>query len=323
MRWPQTPDLAPEGVAVKMPLMAIRADDFRCTESGYITGIHIWGSFENDVLPALGPGGLTFTLSIWSDVPPYTPGTPGYPYSMPGVKLWDKIFPPGGYTVRDAAENTSEGWYDPEAWIYTANDHDMVYQYNFDIAIADAYQQEESNIYWLGVQHYVTLPGRFGWKCTDPSLQWNDNAVRHTTAGWIPLEYPTDHIFAGLPLDFAFVINGTAVPTFTLPPWHFTPLTLNLWSRGRWVAGKMTLPAGYDISDVDISTVRLEDRIPADRCMVTGDSLTLKFDRSELEDMVMGGAPPIKPAEFKISGRLTDGTQFIGYSNTITFTGLE
>jgi hypothetical protein len=313
-----------------MPLMAIRADDFRCTESGFITEIHIWGSFEKDELPAVGPGGLIFTLSIWSDIPAHTPGTPGYNWSIPGTQLWTKVFLPGTYDVIEVSDDSPEGWFDPELPEYVANDHIVLYQYNFDIPVAEAYEQEENNIYWLGVQHYVTLPGRFGWKSTDPTLQWNDNAVRQTGAGWLPLEYPTDHLFAGQPLDLAFVINGTSVPTLTTPPWSFTPKTLNLASKGKWVMIRGMAPEGYDASDIDINTVMLEcpfplcgGQIPAAWGKVTGNELMLKFDRSDLEDMILGSGSDVKPAEFKLTGQLSDGSQFKTRTDTITFTGLE
>jgi hypothetical protein len=318
MHWPQTPDLSATGVAVEMPLMAIRADDFRCTQSGYITDIHIWGSFEKDELPNTGPGGLVFYLSLWTNIPAYTPGTPMYNYSMPGTLLWSKMYYPGGYTVVNVTGNVSEGWYDPEMPEYVANDHIAVFQYNFDVAIAESYEQEENNIYWLGVQHYVTLPGKFGWKSTDPTLQWNDNAVRQTAAGWLPLEYPSDHVYAGQPLDLAFVINGTSVPTFTIAPWPFTPVTLNLASKGRWVMGKIAPPEGYDVGDIELSSVLLEGMIPADWGQATGSELMLKFDRSDLEDILDEGTYSLK-----ISGRLSDGQQFEGWSRVITFTGLE
>ncbi|UCE38390.1 MAG: hypothetical protein JSW00_03955 [Thermoplasmata archaeon] len=318
MHWPQTPDISTNGVAVKMPLMAIRADDFKCTETGYITGIHIWGSFEKDIMPASGPTGLMFILSIWSDIPPHTPGTPGYNYSMPGTKLWDMSFSPGSYTVLNVATNTSEGWYDPEAPFYAPNDHHMVFQYNFEISVPDAYYQHVNTIYWLGVQHYLTTPGVFGWKSTDPSQQWNDNAVRQTATGWVPLEYPSDHDYAGHPLDFAFVIEGTTLPILTLPPWHFTPLTLNLKSNGRWVMAKIEPPKGYSAEDFVADRIMMEDAIPVDWSKVTGTKLMLKFDRSELEDHIMRGPPPVKPAEFKIAGLLSDGTPFEGYSEPVT-----
>ncbi|UCE73412.1 MAG: hypothetical protein JSV56_10330 [Methanomassiliicoccales archaeon] len=320
MHWPQTPDISQNGVAVRMPLTAIRADDFKCTQTGYITGIHIWGSFEKDILPASGPTGLLFTLSIWSNIPPLAPGTPGYNYSMPGTKLWDMVFPPGSYTVLNVPGNISEGWYDPEAPFYAPNDHHTVYQFNFEISVPDAYYQHVNTIYWLGVQHYLTTPGTFGWKSTDPSLQWNDNAVRYTAAGWAPLEYPSDHDYAGQPLDFAFVINGTVIPTMPIPPWHFTPHTLNLASKGRWISAHVTPPVGREAADIDQKSVMVTDSnpLPAIWARVAGSKLLLKFDRGDLEDI-------LSPGEYSLlmTGQLVDGTQFMGYSNTITFTGLE
>lgn len=323
MHWPQTPDLTAAGVAVEMPLMRIRADDFRCSETGYITGIHIWGSFEKDELPLVGPGGLIFYLSIWENIPA-APGTP-FNYSQPGQMLWTMTFGPGTYTIDLAANNTNEGWYDPDMNTYTANDHNDVYLYNFAIPTSQAFLQEEGIVYWLGVRVYFTSVGQyFGWKSTDTTLQWNDNAVWMSGSGWLPLEYPAGHGNEGDPLDFAFVINGVPPPpTLTVPPWMFTPVTLNLASKGKWVTAHVELPEGYDGEDVDMDTVMLEDSIPVDWCKKQkGYRVMLKFDRSELEDMISGD-PSGKPAEFKISGRFTDGTPFVGYSEPVDLVGKQ
>ncbi len=43
-----------------------------------------------------------------------------------------------------------------------------------------------------------------------------------------------------------------------------TPRTLNLRSRGRWVTGSIELPPPFYAEDIDISTVLLQDTIPAD-----------------------------------------------------------
>jgi len=66
MHWPQEPDLSPTGVDVSAALTAL-ADDFKCTGTGPITDIHIWGSFADDVVPQNGPGSLPLTLSIYED----------------------------------------------------------------------------------------------------------------------------------------------------------------------------------------------------------------------------------------------------------------
>ncbi len=317
MHWPQTPDLTETGVAVKMPLMVTRADDFECSETGYITDIHIWGSFEKDELPLVGPGGLIFYLSIWENIPA-APGTPYY-FSQPGQMQWTMSFNPGTYTWDQVADDTEEGWYEPVTNIYSANDHNDVYLYNFEIPVAQAFLQEEGEVYWLGVRQYFTSVGQdFGWKTTDTTLQWNDNAVWMSGTGWLPLEYPTDHAYAGHPMDLAFVINGVPKPpTITFEPYPFTPTTLNLPSQGKWVMAKIEKLEGYEAEDIVLSTVMLEDRIPCDIGRVTGSKLMLKFDRGDLEDIIMASGSYGKPAEFKISGRLSDGTPFVGYSEPI------
>jgi hypothetical protein len=136
----------------------------------------------------------------------------------------------------------------------------------------------------------------------------------------LPLDYPAAHPYnAGDPLDFAFVINGVPPPpTLTVPPWIFTPITLNLASRGRWVTAHLKMPSGYSADDVVESSVMLEDSIPVDWVKFDDndwDRLMIKFDRSDLEDMILGGS--VKPAEFKITGRFSDGTPFVGYSEPV------
>lgn len=318
MHWPQTPDLTETGVAVEMPLMQIRADDFECSETGYITGIHIWGSFEKDELPLVGPGGLIFYLSIWENIPA-APGTPYY-FSQPGQMQWTMSFGPGTYTWDQVADDTNEGWYEPAPNAYTANDHNDVYLYNFEIPVAQAYLQEEGEVYWLGVKQYFTTGGQdFGWKTTDTTLQWNDNAVWMSSTGWLPLEYPAGHDYEGHPMDFAFVINGVPKPpTITFEPYPFTPTTLNLASQGKWVKVEIEPPEGYSAEDIVVDRVMLEDAIPVNWSKIAGKKLMLKFDRSDLEDILTASGPPVKPAEFKISGRLSDGTSFEGYSEPIT-----
>ena len=53
-KWVQEPDLTTSGIDINCsPNVGdyILADDFECTETGLITGIHIWGSWFQDQLP--------------------------------------------------------------------------------------------------------------------------------------------------------------------------------------------------------------------------------------------------------------------------------
>ncbi len=96
------------------------------------------------------------------------------------------------------------------------------------------------------------------------------------------------------------------------PTVDIDPNTLNLKSKGRWITCYIDLPTGYDVNDIDISTIMLEDTIPAEWGDIQGDTLMVKFDRSDVEDMLSPGT-----YNFKVTGELTDGTKFEGYSDEI------
>jgi hypothetical protein len=90
------------------------------------------------------------------------------------------------------------------------------------------------------------------------------------------------------------------------------PNTLNLKSKGRWITCYITLNEPYDPNDIDISTILLEDTIPAEWGDIQGDRLMLKFDRSDVQALL-----PVGTYNLKVTGELTDGTSFEGYSDEI------
>ena len=175
MHYPQLPDLTPSGIdvnatwkypftnpAAPLPYSKILADDFRCSETGPINDIHIWGSWLNDQVYS----GVEFKLSIHSDVPAVS-GIPGS-YSHPGPELWKAFFLPGSYLPRPVGTGATERFWDPNTNQF-GTDHE-VWQYNFT-NIPNPFVQEQGKIYWLDVQAFVpdSFPGAFGWKTTNPS----------------------------------------------------------------------------------------------------------------------------------------------------------
>ena len=94
----------------------------------------------------------------------------------------------------------------------------------------------------------------------------------------------------------------------------FDPDTLNLKSKGKVVTVYIELPEGYDVEEIDISTVMLNGIVPAlARPTDVGDydsdgvpDLMVKFDRADVQDVLEPG----NEVEVTVSGQLTDGTLF-------------
>ena len=93
------------------------------------------------------------------------------------------------------------------------------------------------------------------------------------------------------------------------------PDTLNLRSRGRWITVFITPPEGYDVEDIDISTIKLEfgdNSVEVDWVRVQNVVLMVKFSRSAVKEMLSPG----DEVEIIVTGKLKDGTPF-GGSDTI------
>jgi hypothetical protein len=212
MHYPQLPDLTPTGLDVLAtfgtPLGSkVLADDFMCTQTGPITDIHIWGSWLNDMV---APNAV-FHLSIHADIPA---GAGPFPYSTPGPTLWSMDLNPSQQRLYATAP---EQFYNPNTGTMLGADT-MVYQYNFYIPQALAFQQQQGTIYWLDVQCMTADPGLlFGWKTSgSPHFMddavWGDNLMLGGEPQfWEELIDPT-----GQSRDLAFVITTPEPSTLTL-----------------------------------------------------------------------------------------------------------
>ncbi len=226
LKWLQPPNLDWTGVDVDNSSVPL-ADDFLCTQTGPITDIHLWGSFLSDHIPPDGPANMTIELAIYADVPV----GPNIPYSHPGDRLWNKTFRPGQfdaglcYHVVDG-----EWWHDPVLmqWIHPGDFN--CYQFDFYVDPAEAFQQVEGRIYWLGLKYYFNDPEiRFGWKTSYE--QWNDDACYLGENGpapaWRPLVYGGGHPWEPASMDLAFALSGPPAPCQEVPlVTSFTPGTV-------------------------------------------------------------------------------------------------
>jgi hypothetical protein len=83
------------------------------------------------------------------------------------------------------------------------------------------------------------------------------------------------------------------------------PKSLNLSSEGRWITGRIELPAEYDLLQVDMSSIRLNETVAAEpHPAVVGDAdkngdpdLMVKFSRMEVIGVLKG-----ESAQLRVSG---------------------
>ncbi len=88
------------------------------------------------------------------------------------------------------------------------------------------------------------------------------------------------------------------------------PTTLNTKSKGDYVTAVIKLPAGYDNTIIDISTVKLQGTLSAVSGSSTVDSVTVKFDRAAVGGIVSPGSNTMF-----VTGSTTDGKLiFVGSS---------
>jgi hypothetical protein len=125
-------------------------------------------------------------------------------------------------------------------------------------------------------------------------------------------------------IDFAVGEFGIAealqIPDVIQAALDIDPDTLNLNSKGKWITCYIELPEDYDAEDIDISTIKLNDQVPAQsRPTGIGDcdndgiaELMVKFERSAVQGILEVG----NEVEITVSGELEDDTEFEG-SDTI------
>lgn len=121
---------------------------------------------------------------------------------------------------------------------------------------------------------------------------------------------------------------GFAVPSAIV---DVKPETLNLRSKGKWITCYIELPEGYNVSDIDISTILLNNTISVDPApTAVGDydddgipDLMVKFDRQTVIDYIFANVDLTELFEKRfmtitltITGKLNDVTPFQG-SDTV------
>ena len=99
--------------------------------------------------------------------------------------------------------------------------------------------------------------------------------------------------------------------TFIFADVNVMPTTLNTKSKGDYVTAVIKLPAGYDCTMVDISTVKLQGTLPvvavSGSCTTVDDRATVKFNRAAVAGIVSLGSNIMV-----VTGSTFDGTPIVG-----------
>ena len=120
--------------------------------------------------------------------------------------------------------------------------------------------------------------------------------------------------------------TASITASYTIKNWtpatvNIEPDTLNLKSKGKWITAYIELQEGYNISDINISTILLNGTIPVDLNAPTaiGDydndgvpDLMVKFNRTAVCEFILFKGIKVGNVTLKISGKLVNGIEFEG-----------
>jgi hypothetical protein len=221
MHWAQTPK--PGGWDVEFAMSRL-ADDWMCSQAGAVTDIHFWISWKGDNVQTI----KSFTIDIWSNMPADDPENP-YAYSVPRMRLWERLFTSDEFTVREV-EPDLQGWFNPSSGGFGPEDHTRRFQINIT-GIDTPFVQLEDSIYWLEIDFH-DLPF-VGWK--ESGEHFSDDGVFWYSPNWIELRDPT----TGGSIDLAFVITGPPPPPEpSLTQWGLIILLVIMAGIATWVVLK-------------------------------------------------------------------------------------
>jgi hypothetical protein len=191
MHHPQLPDL--EGWDVFALDPKTLADDWQCSETGWVKDIHFWGSWRDLDGDPYTDDYYTqmpwFRLSIHRNIP----ASADTPWSRPGEQIWSWEGEIPGTSFEPPA---MEHWFNPNTNEVLYNDHVPYWRYDFFFDLADPlpapFYQHKDSVYWLDVSAIgIPAPYEWGWKSSRDHFM--DDAVYTDTppdGPWYPLFEP-------------------------------------------------------------------------------------------------------------------------------------
>ncbi len=158
-------------------------------------------------------------------------------------------------------------------------------------------------------------------------MQWDE-----TLQQWIDittsLDIENNVIFGETShLSIFAIVTPLYAPPMVTASIDIDPDTLNLGSKGEWITAYIELPEGYDVSDINVSSILLNETIAAElKPIEIGDydgdgvsDLMVKFSRAAVTSYILANVDMAKLIEERfmaitltITGYLNDGTPFQG-----------
>jgi hypothetical protein len=155
----------------------------------------------------------------------------------------------------------------------------------------------------------------------EPGASPTDTYTLGVSAGGVTIVLAENVQIADIPSE-GYIVRSTETEIMQIIPAtiDFAPDVLNLETKGKYVTAYIELPTGYDVSQIDISSIRLNDTVPAlTKPTEMGDydsdsipDLMVKFDRAAVQRALTGG----EGVEVTITGEVA-GIGFEG-SDTIS-----
>jgi len=146
---------------------------------------------------------------------------------------------------------------------------------------------------------------------------WSDHTDADLYSGPYQNETGSDGIW-----DHPYTIDANNTDRYPLAePWTPTteatvdvyPDTLNLRSKGKWIIAHIELPEGYNVGDIDVSTILIDGSVPAEGSSAKENVLMIKFDRQAVNGYIRDVLGVTNgEVTLTIRGKLTDGTLFEG-----------
>jgi len=237
----------------------------------------------------------------------------------------------------DVSTGEARGWWMPLFISANLSAGDTMYQMFFRAPINETIFREYVGV-TREINHFST---EWSFRYIDPDEYHNGSySVYWDRATGILTEFMIENVIVDESLNYvtstsmSFQIVGTNLweSPFVSATTDIDPDTLNLKSKGKWITAYIELPEGYNVSDIDIYSIRLNDTFPVSLLVnppvpvptEIGDydndgipDLKVKFNRKALTSHIYHTLGIMYGnVTLTITGNLTDGTMFEG-SDTI------